>query len=192
MRMYEQPWANLQLIDFRQSNGFEPVGRRFESLRASQIQYGVSALETHLLTVEEFLTHSGPKEGHLELHHREVVVVPPPKKLYQKIQDGCRRWVADVGCVSRERYDAAGDDNYLMGAPELVIEVLSPSDTVDEVNDKMFICTANGCNCFWVVDPKPQLVSVTHGTITRHYGVQAAVPISLPAIELAVDEIFVK
>jgi len=35
-----------------------------------------------------------------------------------------------------------------MGAPDLVIEVLSPSNTVDKINDKMDICTANGCLSF--------------------------------------------
>ena len=40
--MYEQPWVSLQLIDFGQSNGFEPVGRGFESLRARQIPKGLT------------------------------------------------------------------------------------------------------------------------------------------------------
>jgi Uma2 family endonuclease len=58
-----------------------------------------------------------------------------------------------------------------MGAPELVIEVLSPSNTVHEINDKMAICMANGCRSFWTVDGKRNRVSVTKGDVTRHYGV---------------------
>ena len=57
-------------------------------------------------------------------------------------------WVADVGSVSLERDAATDDDEYLVGAPELVIEVLSPSNTVEEINDKMLLCMANGCVCF--------------------------------------------
>src|SRR5882724_3623477 len=36
---------------------------------------------------------------------------------------------ADVAYVSRERWEATGDDDNLQGSPELVIEVLSPSNT---------------------------------------------------------------
>ncbi len=169
-----------------------------------------------MLTVEQFLKLPEPKEGHIELHHGEVVEVPPPNKGHQSIQNRLQSllqrlageryivhmemafrpapenevWVADVGCISRERDDATGDDEYLMGAPELVIEVLSPTNTVNEINDKMFICMANGCNSFWVIDPKHQLVSVTQGAVTTHYGVQTTIRILHPAIEVKAQEIF--
>jgi|SRR5580658_435119 Uma2 family endonuclease len=177
---------------------------------------GMSALQTGLLTVEEFLRLPDPPEGHYELHHGEPVAMPPPKKGHQRIQNRLQRllqrfagehyvvhmemafrptpehevWVADVGCVSVDRDDATADDDYLTGAPELVIEVLSPSNTVDEINDKMFICMPNGCNSFWIVDPKHQVVSVTQGAVTKHYGVQATIVIPSPAIKVEVEEIF--
>jgi len=175
----------------------------------------MGALQTNLTTVEEFLRLPDPKEGHIELHHGEVVVISPPKHGHQRLQDRLQTllqglldryvvhmemtfrpmpehevWVADVGCVSAERDDATGDDEYLKGAPELVIEVLSPSKTVDEINDKMFICMANGCNGFWTVDPKRQLVSVTQGAVTTRYGVQDTLVISSPVMEVKVAEIF--
>jgi len=177
---------------------------------------GMRALQTGLLTVEEFLRLPDPPEGHYELHHGELVAMPPPKKGRQRIQNRLQRllqrfagehyvvhmemafrptpehevWVADVGCVSVDRDDATAADDYLIGAPELVIEVLSPSNTVDEISDKMFICMSNGCNSFWIVDPKRQLVSVTQGAVTTHYGVQAMIVILSPAIEVEVAEIF--
>ena len=40
-----------------------------------------------LLTVEEFLKLPDPPEGRLELHHGEVVVMPPPKRGHQTIQN---------------------------------------------------------------------------------------------------------
>src|SRR5580700_8148501 len=133
----------------------------------------MGALQTGLLTVEEFLKlpkPPKPKEGHIELHHGEVVEMPPPKKGHQRIQNRLQGllqrlagdryvvhmemafrptpeheiWVADVGCVSRERDEATGDDDYLMGAPEIVIEVLSASNTMDEVLDRQDICLDNG------------------------------------------------
>ena len=177
---------------------------------------GMHALQTGVLTVEEFLRLPDPQEGHYELHHGEVVAIPPPKSGHHKIQDRLQMllkkifgenyavrmemafrptpehevWVADVGAVSVERDDATAPDDYLMGAPELVIEVLSPSNTVDEIYDKMFVSMSNGCNCFWVVDRKRQVVSVTQGAVTTHYGVQATIVTSSPAIEVRVGEIF--
>src|SRR5438445_6418803 len=169
-----------------------------------------------LLTVEEFLKLAEPKEGNLELHHGEAVVMPPPKKGHQRIQDRIQMllkplladryfvhmemafrpapeyevWVADVGCVSIGRDDATGDDEYLMGSPELVVEVLSPSNTMDEMNDKMAICMDNGCVSFWVVDPKRKRVSVTEGNITRHYGEGETIPCAILAGEIRVRDVF--
>jgi len=174
------------------------------------------AATTGLLSVEEFLKLPDPKEGHNELHHGAVVVVPPPKEGHQRLQDGLavllkklagerfvvrvemafqptpehEVWVADVGCVTRERYAATGVDEYIMGAPDLVIEVLSPSNTVDEINDKMAICMANGCCSFWTVDGKRQRVSVTEGDVTKHYGLSDSIVCALFDAEIPVREIF--
>jgi Uma2 family endonuclease len=142
---------------------------------------------TALLSVEEFLKLPEPREGHIELHHGEVLVVPPPKRGHQRIQDRITMllkrqagntgvvqmemafrpapehevWQADVACVSVERDAATGDDEYLMGSPELVVEVLSPSNTMDEILERQGMCLANGCASFWTVDPKRQIVMVT-------------------------------
>ena len=147
-----------------------------------------------LVTVAEFLRLPDPKEGHYELRHGEVVLVPPPKLKHEDIQDriqvilksltagrGRARmemafrpspefefWRADVGYFSLER-TVVDDDGYLAGAPDLVVEVLSPSNTALEMNDRMRICLDHGCRSFWVVDPVAQTVSVTEGDITRHY-----------------------
>jgi Uma2 family endonuclease len=176
------------------------------------------SVHTALLRVEEFLKLPDPLEGHNELHHGEVVVMPPPKKGHQRLQNRLQSllqrlagggyvvymemafrptpehevWQADVGCVSRGRHEATGDDEYLMGAPEVVVEVLSPSNTVDEINDKMSICMANGCKSFWVVDWKRRVVSVTEGAVTRHVGAPSTGVILCSMFEgqLEVKEIF--
>jgi Uma2 family endonuclease len=169
-----------------------------------------------LLTVEDFLKVAEPREGHIELHHGEVVVMPPPKKGHQKIQDRLHMllkqlfadeyvvriemafrpapeyevWQADIGCVALERDDATRDDEYLNGSPDLVVEVLSPSNTMDEINEKMAVCMANGCVSFWVADPRRKRVSVTEGNITRHYGETESISCSILAGEIRVREIF--
>lgn len=151
---------------------------------------------TAILTVAEYLNTPEPTEGHLELHHGELVIVPPPKWRHQILQDRiaallrarlsdwgtvlCEMafrptpeyevWQADVGCVRSDRASGIREDEYLEGAPELVVEVLSPRNTADEIDDKRTICLENGTLSFWVVNDKRKLVSVTEGDVTRHYG----------------------
>lgn len=103
-------------------------------------------------------------------------------------------WEADVGLALAERANQVADDEYLMGAPDLAInlasEVLSPSNTVDEINEKMSICMANGCVSFWIVDPKRKRVSVTEGDVTRHFGLAASISCDLLGTDVPVAEIF--
>ena len=171
---------------------------------------------TGLVTVAEYLKLPPPKEGHYELHHGEVMLVPPPKWGHQKIQDRIQMllkrlagekgevrmemafqptpehqmWLADVGFVRAERATAVGEDEYLMGAPDLVVEVLSPSNTASEINEKMAICLDNGCSSFWVVDPKQEKVSVTEGDVTRHYGKSASFVCAAISATVSAREIF--
>ena len=67
--------------------------------------------------------------------------------------------VADVAWVSRERLKRTfkGD---MLGAPEIVVEVLSPSNTASEMLDKKHLCFAAGCQEFWIVDPKLRFIEV--------------------------------
>lgn len=88
-------------------------------------------------------------------------------------------WVADVAYVSAERFHAADDEDYLRGAPELVIEVLSPSNTAEEMNDCEHICLANGAREFWVVDSKRRQIKVSTPdghTVTFRENDEIAVP----------------
>jgi Uma2 family endonuclease len=171
---------------------------------------------TGLVTVEEFLKLPDPTEGHLELHHGEVIILPPPKRGHQRIQRKVQAllipcvgetgvvevemafrpspehevWQADVAYISREHDAATPDDAYLVGAPELVVEVLSPGNTAEEIEDKRLICMENGCVSFWVVNGKRQTVSVTEGSVTRHYGPSETIVSSVLPISIAVDDVF--
>jgi Uma2 family endonuclease len=70
-------------------------------------------------------------------------------------------WVAELAYVSAERFQQADPDDNIRGAPELVVEVLSPSNTAAEINEKVGICLANGSREFWVVDPDRAQVKVS-------------------------------
>ncbi len=67
---------------------------------------------------------------------------------------------ADVAALTRDRYDAMDPDVDLFGAPELVIEVKSPSNTKRELQDYAALCLANGCVQFWILDRNTKSVTV--------------------------------
>jgi len=91
--------------------------------------------------------------------------------------------------MTKEREKATPDDAYLQGAPDLVVVVLSSSNTVDELSDKMHICMENGCSSFWLVDGKLKEVHVTEpGSVTRQYSLGER--ISIFGESVSIKEIF--
>jgi Uma2 family endonuclease len=165
----------------------------------------MSTVHTGLVTFEEFQKLPDPPGGHYELHHGQIVFMPPRKRVHAIIQQGlanlltpmahgkgfvtvefpfrpqpeCECWEADVGFVTKERWENTQD--YLAGAPELTIEVRSPSNTDAEILDRLEVCLSNGCVAFWVVDSKRRLVHVTgvdRKTVT--YDCSMSVPLPEP------------
>jgi Uma2 family endonuclease len=102
--------------------------------------------------------------------------------------------VADVAYVTRERWDGIDGEDNLRGAPELVIEILLPSNTKVEMREGASLCLASGCLEFWVLDGGKRQVTVStpNGvTVTYHSG--QVIPLHLfGGASLAVDEIFEK
>jgi Uma2 family endonuclease len=83
-----------------------------------------------------------------------------------------------VACVKLDRHLA--ESKWLIGSPELVIEVKSPSNTKAQLRDKaMTTLAGSGSGEFWVVDPKTRTVSVYTKGGMHVYGADQAVPVSL-------------
>ena len=181
------------------------------------LQVMMPPTQTRLLTVEEFAKIADPASGHYELHHGELVLMPPPIYKHYKLQRKFMRaldricigwvvglefpfrplpehevWRADVGMVTEERSRAISETGWLEGSPDLVIEVLSPSNTVEEINDRERICFQGGCLEFWLVDPKWQTIRVsTPDGQGRTYGIADEVPLDrFVAAKLSVAEVF--
>jgi Uma2 family endonuclease len=69
----------------------------------------------------------------------------------------------DIAFVRRERVEATGRlKGYRPGAPDLVVEVLSPSDRAGKVESKVAQWLETGARLVWVVNPKVHTVSVYH------------------------------
>ena len=99
-------------------------------------------------------------------------------------------WRADVAVLRLERTTRIGGDEYLQGAPDLVVEVLSPSNTAQEINDKIAVCLENGCASFWVVDDRRKQVTVTEGDITKRYAQATTIPSDVLGGSIRVEDIF--
>jgi Uma2 family endonuclease len=174
---------------------------------------------TQLMTVEEFRRLSddvGPV--YYELRHGEVSPVVRPKLKHSLIQGNLRELlrplaeagsyvdsevafrplpehefrVADVAYLSAERFRETDPDDNIHGAPELVIEVLSPSNTATEMYDKEQICLANGSLEFWAVNPDSKQIRVaTADGRLAFYQVNDEIPVPFGAhAKLKLTDIF--
>jgi len=138
----------------------------------------VAATPTKPMSFAEFEQLPDPPAGHFELRHGELTVVAPPRWDHFLCRERVRRlladasgaaWLAgtemafrptpegnfihaDVGLLSWKRAEAVPAKQYLLGSPELVVEILSPSNTDAEVREKKRLCLENGSREFWVVD----------------------------------------
>jgi Uma2 family endonuclease len=67
----------------------------------------------------------------------------------------------DIAFIGRERLAAEEPtEAFWPGAPDLAVEVVSPGDTVHEVDDKVKTWLDAGAKMVWVVDPKWRSVTV--------------------------------
>jgi Uma2 family endonuclease len=67
----------------------------------------------------------------------------------------------DVAFVSRARTDEVGDvEEFWPGAPDLAVEVVSPSDAFTDVVEKVSEYLAAGCRMIVVVDPRGRSATV--------------------------------
>jgi Uma2 family endonuclease len=71
-----------------------------------------------------------------------------------------------VSFIRQERVNEVGDrKGYWPGAPDLAVEVMSPSDTVGEVEEKVQEWLDAGTLMVWVVSPKLHTVTVYRSLI---------------------------
>ena len=170
----------ITVAQFRQL----PEGGEF----AYELHYGVLVAVTR------------PKARHLELQHRLLFRLGPKlagfgavriEYPYRPVAEFDLR-AADVAVISLKRWDAIDPDDNLHGAPDLVIEVKSPSNTQRQLQELVALCLANGAMECWIVDTERKSVSVVRSEgAAVVYNSGATIPLaSFGSGELAVDEIF--
>jgi Uma2 family endonuclease len=172
----------------------------------------------NLITVAQFRELPEGGEYAYELHYGEVVAVTRPKSKHWKLQSRLRRLletklhafgeveietpyrpvaefelrVADVAAISRARWDAIDPEDNLRGAPELVIEVKSPSNTKRQLQETVSLCLANGAIECWIIDQDNRSVTVIQrdGTSRVHQSGDSIPLDRFESTSLEVAEIF--
>ena len=172
-------------------------------------------------TYEDYRT--TPDDERYELIDGDLIMVPAPNVKHQKVQGNLyyhlRGFITEHGLgvllaapcdvvlsdtsivqpdllfVSREREHLVNDDN-VRGAPDLVIEILSPSTADKDRGVKRELYGRYGVTEYWLVDPMAETVSIHR----QRAGVLAAIhtfgreqtlrsPL-LAGLELQLDDIF--
>lgn len=101
----------------------------------------------------------------------------------------------DVGFISKARVPEEGlPDGYFLGAPDLAIEVVSPNDSADEIQQKVNEYLQYGTKAVWVFYPKSKTIAVhtANGTQTLHPGDTLDGGDVLPGFKLTVSDLFSK
>jgi Uma2 family endonuclease len=66
----------------------------------------------------------------------------------------------DVSVLSKARIEVTEEDSYFEGAPELAVEVVSPSDSAEDLEIKVRQYLSSGAQQVWVLYPKTRDVHV--------------------------------
>jgi Uma2 family endonuclease len=90
---------------------------------------------------------------HVEKHDLGRVFGAEPGFVLARDPDTVR--APDIAFIRREHLPAAPpEDAFWPGAPDLAVEVVSPGDTVREVDEKVMAWLSAGAAMVWVVNPK--------------------------------------
>jgi Uma2 family endonuclease len=155
------------------------------SAAAAKIGVKMSAISTRPITIKEFDKLVLPRNRDWELHNGAIVEVCFPnwtqKRLQHRLTDLLQlafpasdalaempfqveatndKRLADLGVTTKECSRQALQTGILAGAPELVAEVLSLSNTVQELKRYRRLCFEHGTKIFLTLDPHDSTVEV--------------------------------
>jgi Uma2 family endonuclease len=134
-----------------------------------------------------------PLDRHVRAHHLGVVYAAETGFKLASDPDVVR--APDVAFIRQERVDEVGDvEGYWPGAPDLAVEVVSPSDTYGDVEEKVLDWLEAGARMVIVVMPRRRTVTVYRSlsdivVLTEHDTLDGGDVV--PGWTLPVREIFV-
>jgi Uma2 family endonuclease len=101
----------------------------------------------------------------------------------------------DISFISKGRLRGfkRSSTQFFPGAPDLAVEVLAPSNTPAEIDNRLKDFFASGTQLAWIIHPKEQFVEVCHSPIQRKIFGPAAVLDGeqlLPGFQFPIGELF--
>jgi Uma2 family endonuclease len=97
--------------------------------------------------------------NHVKAHRLGAVVGADTGFVLNRNPDTLR--APDVGFVCAKRITSQEQTiKFWEGPPDLAVEVVSPSDTLDEIDEKVDDYLESGTRLIWVVNPRRQTVTV--------------------------------
>jgi Uma2 family endonuclease len=102
-------------------------------------------------------------------------------------------YMPDVGFISKDRLSAPPHDAWIPFAPDLVVEVLSPTDDPDQTRTNKVVKYLAAGTVVWLVNPDRKWVEIyTAGPAVKRLGVGDTLDGGdvLPGFTLAVKDIF--
>lgn len=135
-------------------------GFRYELVNGELIRMPPAADEHGQVTMEL----AGPLHSHVKQNKLGTVYAAETGFKIDSNPDTVR--APDIAFVSNERMkETQRPQSYRVGAPDLAVEVLSPSDTVRKVEAKVAAWLEAGARAVWVVSPKLHTVTVYRSLI---------------------------
>lgn len=133
-----------------------PKGRfRYELVRGELRKMAPTGFEHGTLTMRL----GAALDQHVKANNLGLVVAAETGFKLSDSPDTVR--APDVAFVSQQRLDEAGDvEGYFPGAPDLVVEVISPSDRYTEVEEQVFEWLEHGSSLVIVVNPRKRSATV--------------------------------
>jgi len=106
-----------------------------------------------------------PRYGHMNLAHdvyELIRSVLPRHRVYLEsgYQSGARNWLVPDVSVTWPEQPIVND--YLQGAPMIAVEIVSPSNTAEQIDRKIAVYLNGGAAEVWVIYPRTKTMMV-HG-----------------------------
>ena len=131
---------------------------------------------------------------HTHVRGRALGCVSIGKATFIVRGDPDRVRAADIAFIRQERVPPLEARQHIMEViPDLVVEILSKNDTIEEVNDKIDDWLGAGVQVLWIVDPFRRTVTIYQPghdpTLLGEHGILEGDPI-IPGFRCPVAEIF--
>lgn len=136
-----------------------------------------------------------PSKNHSRLERRLGVLLTPYEDKYDimpelSLELPTGKATPDICLYPKMSFDWLHDEIRMTEPPVLVIEILSPKQTLDDITDKIDIYFGAGVKSYWVVIPPFKTIHILTPDRQTFTFVSGLLKDPATGIEMSVDEIF--